>query len=111
MPTPETRDAKLLEDFKTLKVRHPRLEEMQQFLLLAISGHRSYTLLDLYGASGVGKSTVMEQVARLVREAETNPAVVPVMIVQASPEDVGSAARLDYYQQILAQVQHHPAIL
>ncbi len=110
MPTPETRDAKLLEDFKTLKVRHPRLEEMQQFLLQAISGYRSYTLLDLYGASGVGKSTVMGQVACLVREAETNPAVFPVVIVQGSAEDVGSSARLDYYQQILAQLQHYPAI-
>jgi hypothetical protein len=110
MPIPETLPTKQLEDFKTLKVRHPRLLETEQFLLQAISGHRSYTLLDLYGASGVGKSTVMEQVAHLVREAETNPAVVPVVIVQASPEDVGSAARLDYYQQILAQVQHHPAI-
>ena len=110
MSAPEPTVSNRLEDFKTLKVRHPRLEETEQFLLQTISGHRSYTLLDLYGASGVGKSTVMEQVARLVREAETNPAVVPVVIVQASPEDVGSAARLDYYQQILAQVQHHPAI-
>src|SRR5436309_2348862 len=110
MPIPETLPTKLLDDFKTLKVRHPRLVETEQFLLQAISGHRSYTLLDLYGTSGVGKSTVMEQVARLVHGAETNLAVVPVVIVQASPEDVGSAARLDYYQQILAQLQHHPAI-
>jgi AAA domain len=110
MPTPESIPAKLIEDFKTLKVRHPRLIEQEQFLLQAIGGHRSYTLLDLYGVSGVGKSTVMEQVAQRVREAETNPAVVPVVMVQASPEDVGSSARLDYYQQILAQLQHHPAI-
>jgi hypothetical protein len=110
MLTPETIPTQSLQDFKTLKVRHPRLEEMEQFLLRAISGHRSYTLLDLYGASGVGKSTVMGQAARLVRAAETNPAVIPVVIVQASPEDVGSAARLDYYQQILTQLQHHPAI-
>ncbi len=110
MRTIDPTQAKLLEDFKTLKVRHPRQEEIEQFLLGAISGHRSYTLLDLYGASGVGKSTVMSQVTRQVREAETNPTVVPVVIVQASPEDVGSAARLDYYQQVLSQLQHHPAI-
>ncbi|GAC1347607.1 MAG: ATP-binding protein [Ktedonobacteraceae bacterium] len=110
MLTPETLPTNPLEDFKTLKVRHPRLEEVEQFLLRVIAGHRSYTLLDLYGASGVGKSTIIEQVARLVREAETNSAVFPVVIVQASPEDVGSAARLDYYQQILAQLQHYPAI-
>ncbi len=110
MTISETRSTKLLEDFKTLKVRHPRLVEMEQFLLRIISGHRRYTLLDLYGASGVGKSTVIGQVAHHVRIAETNPAVVPVVIVQASPEDVGSSARLDYYQEILAQLQHHQAI-
>jgi Cdc6-like AAA superfamily ATPase len=110
MQTIDPAKAGQITDFKTLKVRHPRQEEIEQFLLGAISGHRSYTLLDLYGASGVGKSTVMSQVARQVRESEPNPAVIPVVIVQASPEDVGTASRLDYYQQVLAQLQHHPAI-
>jgi hypothetical protein len=110
MRTLDPTKARLLEDFKTAKVKHPRQEEIEQFLLGAISGYRSYTLLDLYGASGVGKSTVMSQVAQQVREAETNPAVVPVVVVQASPEDVGAASRLDYYQQILSHLQHHPAI-
>lgn len=110
MTTLEPRQASLLEDFKTLKVRHPRLVEVEQFLLQAIQGHRRYTMLDLYGAGGVGKSTAMKEVAQQVVEAEANPAVVPVVTVQASPEDVGSAARLDYYQQILTQFQHHQAI-
>lgn len=110
MPTPDMLPTSRLESFRTLKVKHPRLEEVEQFLLRAISGHRSYTLLDLYGAGGVGKSTVVEQVVRQLRDAETNPAVVPAIIVLASPEDVGSAARLDYYQQVLDQFQHQPAI-
>ena len=110
MQTIDLTNVELLEDFRTLKVKHPRQEEIQQFLQGAILGHRRYTLIDLYGMSGVGKSNVMEQVARLIRSAETNQAVVPAIFVQGSPEDVGSAARLDYYQQILDQVQHHPAI-
>jgi AAA domain len=110
MPTPDMLPTSRLESFRTLKVKHPRLEEVERFLLRAISGHRSYTLLDLYGAGGVGKSTVVEQIVRQLRDAETDPAVVPAVIVQASPEDVGSAARLDYYQQVLDQFQHHPAI-
>jgi len=110
MLAPHTRSTESLNDFKTSKVRHPRLIEQEKFLQRAISGHRSYTLIDLYGASGVGKSTLIEQVACLVRETSTNPAVFPVVIVQASPEDIGSSARLDYYQQILAQLQHYPAI-
>jgi Cdc6-like AAA superfamily ATPase len=110
MPTPDMLPTSLLESFRTLKVKHPRLEEVERFLLRAISGHRSYILLDLYGAGGVGKSTILEQIVRQLRDAETDPAVVPAVIVQASPEDVGSAARLDYYQQVLDQFQHHPAI-
>src|SRR6266852_51683 len=110
MRTIDLAKVELLEDFRTLKVKHPRQEEIQQFLLGAISGYRSYTLVDLYGMSGVGKSTVMGQVARMISAAETNPAVVPSVLVQGSPEDVGSQARLDYYQQVLDQLQHHPAI-
>jgi hypothetical protein len=52
----------------------------------------------------------MEQVSRLISSAETNQAVVPGIFVQGLPKDVRSAARLDYYQQILGLVQHHPAI-
>src|SRR5215469_9839269 len=110
MRTIDLENRELLEDFRTLKVKHPRQEDIQQFLLGAIAGHRSYTLVDLYGMSGVGKSTVMGEVYRQISSAETNPAVVPSVLVQGSPEDVGSQARLDYYQQVLDQLQHHPAI-
>ncbi|HEU5377394.1 MAG TPA: ATP-binding protein [Ktedonobacteraceae bacterium] len=110
MQTIDLENRELLEDFKTLKVKHPRQEEIQQFLWGAILGHRRYTLVDLYGMSGVGKSTVMGEVAQMIGSAETDPAVVPSILIQGSPEDMGSQARLDYYQQILDQVQHHPAI-
>lgn len=99
-----------MEAFKDLKVKHPRLEEMDRTLMRAIHGHRSYTLLALYGASGVGKSTVMKRVAERCREEEPNPSRVPVVVVQASPEDIGASARLDYYRQILMQLQGHMAV-
>src|SRR5215472_13046789 len=110
MQTIDLKNRELLEDFRTLKVKHPRQEEIQQFLKGAIDSHRRYTLVDLYGMSGVGKSTVMGEVAQMISSAETNPAVVPSILIQGSPEDVGSAARLDYYQQVLDQLAHHPAI-
>ena len=71
----------------------------------AMRGYRIYTLLPLYGASGVGKSTVLKRVAERCRTEETDPSCVPVVEVQASPEDVGSSARLDYYRQILDQLR------
>jgi energy-coupling factor transporter ATP-binding protein EcfA2 len=99
-----------LQAFKDYKVKHPRLEETDQALRQAIYGHRSYTLLALYGASGVGKSTVMQRVACQCREEEGDPSVVPVVVVHASPEDIGASARLDYYRQVLAQLGGHVAV-
>ncbi|MFL5586952.1 MAG: ATP-binding protein [Ktedonobacteraceae bacterium] len=99
-----------LEAFKNLKVKHPRLEEMDRALTRAIHEHTSYTLLALYGPSGVGKSTVMKRVAKLCREEETSRSVVPVVVVQASPEDIGASARLDYYRQVLLQLRGHVAV-
>jgi hypothetical protein len=99
-----------LEAFKDFKVKHPRLEEMDRALMRAIHGHRSYTLLALYGASGVGKSTVISRVAERCREEESDPSVVPVVVVQASPEDIGTSTRLDYYRQVLDQLRGHVAV-
>jgi ABC-type glutathione transport system ATPase component len=76
----------------------------------AIQEHTSYSLLALYGPSGVGKSTVMKRIAERCREEEPNPSVIPVVVVQASPEDVGSSARLDFYRQVLHQLRGHVAV-
>jgi hypothetical protein len=99
-----------LQAFKDFRVKHPRLEEMDRALTQAIAGHRSYTLLALYGPSGVGKSTVMQRVASRCRAEEPERGVVPVVVVQASPEDIGASARLDYYRQVLAQLRGHVAV-
>jgi hypothetical protein len=94
-----------LQAFIDFKVKHPRLQEIDDTLMQAIGGHRIYTLLPLYGASGVGKSTVLKHVAQRCRAEETDFASVPIVEVQASPEDVGTSARLDYYRQILDQLR------
>ncbi len=52
----------------------------------------------------------MKRVAKRLREEEPDPSVVPVVVVKASPEDVGASARLDYYRQILKQLQGHVAV-
>ncbi len=99
-----------LQAFIDFKVKHPRLEEMDDTLMQAIHGHRTYTLLPIYGAGGVGKSTVLKHVAESCRAKETDPATVPVVEVQASPEDIGASARLDFYRQILTQLRGHVAV-
>src|SRR6266436_2159905 len=94
-----------LQAFIDFKVKHPRLKEIDDALMQAIYGHRSYTLLPIYGAGGVGKSTVLRHVAERCRARETDPSCVPVVEVQASPEDIGASARLDFYRQILDQLR------
>ena len=73
-----------LQAFLDFKVKHPRLEEIDDMLMQAIYGHRTYTLLPIYGAGGVGKSTVLKHVAERCREKEMDPSCVPVVEVQAS---------------------------
>ena len=92
------------------KIKHASLEKMDDLLMNAIDEHTSYSLLALYGPSGVGKSTVMKRIAQRCREEEPDSSVVPVVVVQASPEDVGSAARLDFYRQVLHQLRGHVAV-
>jgi hypothetical protein len=99
-----------LDAFSAFLVKHPRLEEMDQDLMRRISGRRRYTILAVFGAAGVGKSTVMQRVAEKLRAEEPNPSVVPVVVIKASPEDVGASARLDYYRKVLKQLQGHVAV-
>jgi hypothetical protein len=105
-PQIQAREASL----QQYKIKHAHLEAMDTRLLNAIAEHTSYSILALYGPSGVGKSTVMRRIASRCREEEPNPAIVPVVVVQASPEDVGSQARLDFYRQVLGQLRGHVAI-
>jgi AAA domain len=99
-----------LDAFIDFKVKHPRLEEMDQDLMRRIDSRRRYTILAVFGATGVGKSTVMQRVAQKLRAEELDPSVVPVVTLRASPEDVGASARLDYYRQVLKQLQGHVAV-
>jgi hypothetical protein len=52
----------------------------------------------------------MKRIAERCREEELDSSVVPVVVVQASPQDVGSAARLDFYRQVLQGLRGHVAV-
>ncbi len=108
MMTPEMR-AKL-NAFKALKVKHPRLEEVDRAVRRAIYEHASYSLLTLFGASGAGKSTIAKHVTESCMEAEPNRSIVPVVFVEAHASDIGPYVRLDYYRQVLMQLRNHAAV-
>jgi hypothetical protein len=110
MPRLDAASQARLEAFQRFKIKHPHLEEMDHLLSEAIAEHTSYDLLALYGPSGVGKSTVIQRIADRARAEEPNSSCTPVVIVQASPEDVGSQARLDFYRQVLHALRGHVAV-
>lgn len=99
-----------LETFKAVKVKHPRLEEVDRAVMRAIDEHAGYSQLMLYGPTGAGKSTVAKRVTEQRLEAEPNRAIVPVLLVEAHSSDIGPYARLDYYRQVLAQLRNHAAV-
>src|SRR6266568_9514667 len=99
-----------LETFKGVKVRHPRLEDVDAAVSQAIDEHAGYTHVLLYGPSGVGKSTVTRRITERFLAEETNRAVVPVVWVEARPADTGVYAHLDYYRQVLSRLREHAAV-
>jgi hypothetical protein len=99
-----------LEAFKAIKVKHPRLEDVDRQVTQAIEEHAGYTHLLVYGPSGVGKSTVTRRIAERFVMEETNRAIVPVVWVEARPSDTGVYARLDYYRQVLSSLREHAAV-
>jgi AAA domain len=106
--TPEARAR--LEAFKAVKVKHPRLEEVDRLVAQMIEEHAGATHLLLYGPSGVGNSTVTKRLTERFVTAEPNRAIVPVVWVEARPSDTGAYARLDYYRQVLAALREHAAV-
>jgi tRNA A37 threonylcarbamoyladenosine biosynthesis protein TsaE len=106
--TPE--DRARLDVFKDVKVKHPRLEEVDRLVSQMIEEHAGATHLLLYGPSGVGKSTVMKRLTERFIAAEPNRAIVPVVWVEARPSDTGVYARLDYYRQVLSGLREHAAV-
>src|SRR5438094_7960985 len=92
------------------KIKHAALEKMDERLRNAIDEHTSYSILALYGPSGVGKCTVMKRIAQRCRGEEPDQARIPVVVVQASPEDVGRASRLDFHRQARHKPRGHVAV-
>ncbi len=99
-----------LDAFKEVRVKHPRLEDVDRLVTQAIEEHAGYSHLLVYGPSGVGKSTVTRHLASRFQVEESNRAVVPVIWVEARPGDYGTYARLDYYRQVLTALREHAAV-
>jgi energy-coupling factor transporter ATP-binding protein EcfA2 len=92
--------------FKAFAVSHPLLQRADTTLMQAIREPAGFSHVLVYGPSGVGKSTMMRQIAQRLNPAErgataAGTTVVPVLLLETRPPDAATFHRADYYRTAL----------
>lgn len=96
-----------LDAFKAVTVKHARLSEVDEQLSLLVEEHTDATHVLLCGPGGVGKSKVLKVVAERFTREEPDRFVVPILLLEPIPPDLGPYLRLDYYRQIINALKEH----
>lgn len=115
-------DQARLAAFKAYAVNHPLLEDVDARLTQALLEPAGFAHVLVYGPSGVGKTTMLRQIASRApalfthlapqrdasnwRFARGSPALPPqpLLILEARPPDGGTFNRADYYRSALTQL-------
>src|SRR5947209_8916273 len=103
--TPE--DRVRLNAFKAVTVKHAHLTRVDDQLSLWAEEHTDATHVLLCGPGGVGKSKALTVVAERFTREESDRFVVPILLLEPTPPDLGPYLRLDYYWQIIDALKEH----
>src|SRR6266581_611326 len=103
--TPE--DRARLDAFKAVTVKHAHLTRVDDQLSLWVEEHTDATHVLLCGPGGVGKSKALSVVAERFKDEEPDRFVVPILLLEPIPPDLGPYLRLDYYRQIINALKDH----
>jgi hypothetical protein len=76
-------------------------------LSLWVKEHTDATHVLLCGPGGVGKSKALKVVAERFTREELDRFVVPILLLEPIPPDLGPYLRLDYYWQIIDALKEH----
>lgn len=111
---PRKSKVQLLTQFKEYAVNHPQLAKVDMHLMRAIREPAGFAHVLVYGPSGVGKTTMIRQIAkRLNGKENTNAASndsgyrnghtpqLPLLLIETRPPDAGVFNRTDYYRTAL----------
>ena len=106
--------AQLLTQFKQYAVLHPQLAKVDLHLMRAIREPAGFAHVLVYGPSGVGKTTMIRQIAKRLNGNETTDAApndsgyrnghtpqLPLLLIETRPPDAGVFNRTDYYRTAL----------
>lgn len=102
----KSKELKKLTQFKEYAVSHPQLALVDQLLMRAIQESAGFAHVLIYGPSGVGKTTMINQITRRLNgtvNALSNGslATVPLLLLETRPPDGGAFNRADYYRTAL----------
>lgn len=104
----------LLTQFKEYAVLHPQLARVDMLLMRAIREPAGFAHVLVYGPSGVGKTTMIRQIARRLNAPHSEDSVsndssyrngytpqLPLLLIETRPPDSGVFNRTDYYRTAL----------
>jgi len=108
-PVRTTRQQTLL-DFQNKLVAHPILQDVERHLLSAIREPAGASLVVVYGPTGVGKSTLMKGVIKLIFDEEApamekDPGYIPVAWLEAASPSSGNFHWRDHFARSLEALQ------
>jgi hypothetical protein len=92
--------------FKSFTIAHPLLKETDAALKQAIQEPAGWSLIFVYGPTGVGKTTLRRRVEKHLKESmmealRQNPGQVPVASMEAAAPDSSQFSWKDYYRRAL----------
>ncbi|HEX6480101.1 MAG TPA: AAA family ATPase [Ktedonobacteraceae bacterium] len=96
-----------LDAFKAVTVKHAHLTRVDDQLSLWVEEHTDATHVLLCGPGGVGKSKILSVVAERFKDEERDRFVVPILLLEPIPPDLGPYLRFDYYWQIIDALKEH----
>jgi hypothetical protein len=104
--SPEAR----LDYFKSFTIAHPLLREADAALKQAIQEPTGWSLIFVYGPTGVGKTTLRRRVEKHLRESmvealRQDPGIMPVVSLEAPAPDSSQFSWKDYYRRALIALE------